>query len=144
MSGGSLNYLAFKMNDELYDQACVHYSNVDNPKEAICARRDDPFEDSDISELVFDVACVVHALEWYKSGDICEETYREILAKFKKNYMLDGVIDIRVHKKALELACNELVKYDCCEGLIKHKCDGDCIPHWKEYFLQKAGEENDT
>lgn len=87
MSGGSLDYLAFKMNDELYDQASVHYSNVDNPEEAIHARRDDPFEDRDISELVFDVACLVHALEWYKSGDICEKTYREVLAKFKKNYL---------------------------------------------------------
>lgn len=84
MSGGSLEYLAFRMNDALFDEASVHYSNVGNPKENMYARSDNPFEDKDISELVFDVACVIHALEWYKSGDICEETYREILAKFKK------------------------------------------------------------
>ena len=135
MSGGSLNYLAYKMNDELFDQTSVHYSNVDNPKETLYARRDNPFEDRDVSELVFDVACVVHALEWYKSGDICEETYREVLAKFKKNYILDEAIDIRVHKKALELACE----------IINHGDD------FKEYdtisimnnILKKAGESNE-
>ncbi|MCQ2543605.1 MAG: hypothetical protein MJ126_05540 [Lachnospiraceae bacterium] len=112
MSGGSLDYLAFRMNDALFDEANVHYSNVGNPKENMYARSDNPFEDKDISELIFDVACVIHALEWYKSGDISEETYREILAKFKKSYILDETIDFRVHKKALELACEDIAWID--------------------------------
>lgn len=146
MSGGSLNYLAFSMNDELYNKAHVHYSNVKNPKEATSARCDDPFEDRDVSELVFDVACIIHALEWYKSGDICEETYREVLSEFKKNYILDEVIDIRVYKKALKLACHQITYLDCdsdCDLFedCKHPCATlSCGEEdtWVEFYLKKA------
>ena len=71
MSGGSLDYISYKMNDVLFPAANVHYSNILNKKEYTYARVENPMEDNDVSELVFDVACLLHSLEWYKSGDNC-------------------------------------------------------------------------
>ena len=144
MSGGSLDYLAYKMNDELFRKCDVHYSNVSNPNETTYARSDDPFEDRDISELVFDVGCIIHALEWYKSGDICEETYREVLSKFKKSYFLEDVLDSRVCKKAFELACDDIFhsdipcNEDCEIAVSDERCSAECIALG---YLKKARNE---
>lgn len=64
MSGGSYNYLCFRVEEEYVDK--MHDSELDNMME-------------DLTELL-------HDLEWWRSGDYCEETYRKTVQKFKKKW----------------------------------------------------------
>lgn len=64
MSGGSHDYICFKINDEL------------------CGQMEDP----ELNDLIADIAELAHDLEWYHSGDTCEETYLKSVAKFKKKW----------------------------------------------------------
>lgn len=40
-----------------------------------------------ISELVFDVFCLLHSYDWYASSDTCEETYRNDVKRFKGKWL---------------------------------------------------------
>ena len=39
-----------------------------------------------MDDLMEDIAEVMHDLEWWQSGDISEEDYRETIKKFKKKW----------------------------------------------------------
>lgn len=49
--------------------------------------------------------------------------------------------ELAIYQKALELACEELGEYCCNQTMLKHKCDSDCVTHWKIYFLKEAQNE---
>ena len=87
MSGGSFGYVGDYIGNNVFGYLLsVHYDNIDNPAHCRLARNMNPMDDRDVSELLYDMACLLHSCEWYKSGDICEETYREHIAKFKKKW----------------------------------------------------------
>lgn len=48
--------------------------------------------------------------------------------------------ELDVYKKALEMACNTLGNYDCCDA-ERDECMHDCGAHITEHFLKKAREE---
>ena len=56
-------------------------------KQSKIARRLDPLDDILLSELVFDVFCVLHSYDWWKSGDTCEDDYREDVQRFKDKWL---------------------------------------------------------
>ena len=88
MSGGSHNYIAYTINGELFeDRIETHYTNVCNAKNARIARNLNPMHDRELSELMADVMCLLHALEWYDSCDIGEESYKKYVNKFKEKWM---------------------------------------------------------
>lgn len=88
MSGGSHNYIAYTINGELFeDRIDYHYKNVCDEKIARIVRNLNPMHDRELSELMADVMCLLHALEWYDSCDIGEETYKECVSKFKAKWM---------------------------------------------------------
>lgn len=64
MSGGSYDYIYSKLLSE-------------------CADR---MYDPEMDDLIKDLAEVLHALEWWQSGDSSEDTYREKLAIFKAKW----------------------------------------------------------
>ena len=41
-------------------------------------------QDKEMDDLMEDIAEVMHDLEWWQSGDISEEDYRETIKKFKQ------------------------------------------------------------
>lgn len=51
------------------------------------ARLTDPLEDKIISELVYDVFCLLQSYDKYKSGDIGEDTYYNHTAEFKRKWL---------------------------------------------------------
>ena len=63
MSGGSMDYICFQIAKYSAD---------------LC--------DLELADLAKDLAKVYHDAEWWHSGDICEETYRKTVAKFKKKW----------------------------------------------------------
>ena len=84
MSGGSLNYLALNMCDSLFSSRVAgHYKKMCDNDNIRIAREINPMHDRELSELMADVICLLHALEWFDSCDIGEETYNECIKKFK-------------------------------------------------------------
>ena len=88
MSGGSLNYLASTMCDYLFGYKTDRdYEMICNNANARIARSLNPMHDRELSELMADVICLLHALEWFDSCDIGEEKYKECVNKFKAKWM---------------------------------------------------------
>lgn len=78
MSGGSHDYICYKIENELVGQ----------------------MHDKELDDLMQDIAELAHDVEWYDSGDTCKETYLESVAKFKQKWFkgnreerLKGYID---------------------------------------------------
>ena len=78
MSGGSYNYIYYKLEEEC--------------KGAMY--------DAEMNDLIVDLCEVLHDLEWWQSGDTSEEIYRKTLSEFKKKWFkgdreqrLKGYID---------------------------------------------------
>lgn len=81
MSGGSYNYIYYKLEEEC--------------KGAMY--------DAEMNDLIKDLVEVLHDLEWWQSDDTSEEQYRETLKKFKKKWFhgnrkerLKGYIDDQI------------------------------------------------
>lgn len=82
MSGGSYDYIYCKLDEE-------------------CANR---MYDAEMNDLIKDLCSVLHALEWWQSGDSSEERYRKCLSEFKKKWFggdredrLKGYIDNQIN-----------------------------------------------
>ena len=88
MSGGSLNYLANTMCETLFnDETDLNCGAICDRGNARIARNLNPMHDRELSELIADVTCLLHDLEWYESCDISEDKYKESVNKFKKKWM---------------------------------------------------------
>lgn len=64
MSGGSHNYIYYRIEDNLVGQ----------------------MEDKELNDLMKDIATLAHDLEWYHSNDISRDDYRESVRKFKDKW----------------------------------------------------------
>jgi nicotinamide riboside kinase len=78
-------------------------------------RRKNPFEDKLISELVYDVMCLIHSYDWYASDDTGEETYRADVNYFKKKWL-----NMHDEKRVRELIDEELaeIKEELLKALV--------------------------
>lgn len=50
------------------------------------ARRINPMKDKVISEMLYDMFCLIHSFDWAESGDTDEEQYREDIMYFKRKW----------------------------------------------------------
>ena len=95
MSGGRWNYNQCNLGYDMFPGCDVCYGLGDDEKskyrnytESVkLARKLNPMEDRQLSELVFDVLCLIYSADWYKSGDTCEDIYREDVKFFKEKWM---------------------------------------------------------
>lgn len=87
MSGGRFNYSNDSACSDIFgwDINCNYGERGFSQSNK--ARRLDPLEDKVMSELVFDVFCVLHSYDWYASGDTGEETYRADVKRFKEKWL---------------------------------------------------------
>ena len=88
MSGGSHNYICFRIEEDLVGR----------------------MHDRELDDLMADVAKLAHAVEWMDSGDTCEETYRKEVSAFKEKWFggfrydrLKDYIDEAVYNLKTEL-----------------------------------------
>lgn len=88
MSGGSHDYICYKIESELVGQ----------------------MYDKELDDLMQDIAELAHDVEWHDSGDTCKETYLESVAKFKQKWFkgnreerLKGYIDYSIDNLRSEL-----------------------------------------
>ena len=90
MSGGRFNYQNDTACHDVFSwSVCPDYGMGDDDYETYrkLARKINPLEDKMLSELVYDVFCLLHSADWYLSGDTGEETYLKDVAFFKKKWL---------------------------------------------------------
>lgn len=87
MSGGHFDYSNDRACRDIYGWIIDCDYGDDGFSRSSIARRLDPLEDVVMSELVWDVFCVLHSYDWYRSGDTCEETYRSDVKRFKERWL---------------------------------------------------------
>ena len=75
MSGGSYDYVSYKLTEQCKDH----------------------MYDPEMNDMIVDLAQVLHELEWWQSSDFSESDYRAELAKFKKKWF-NGSRDERLTK----------------------------------------------
>lgn len=80
MSGGHFEYKDSALKDEMFGW-------TDRPHNVL--------EDRELSELTWDLLDVIHAYDWYKSGDTCKETYLKAKEKFKKKWFSNRGVNVR-------------------------------------------------
>lgn len=97
MSGGHYDYEDSRLFDKLYPYSWS--------REKGRSFADNPYEDHEISDLMYDLLSLTHDLDWYKSGDICEQTYIEQKEKFKDKWFGKGM-----RRKNLESLINRMFK----------------------------------
>ena len=73
MSGGSRNYICYKLEEECIDM---------------------PIEDCELSLMIKDLCKVLHDLEWWESGDYGEEQYQKSLSNFKEKWLRGDKVEI--------------------------------------------------
>lgn len=88
MSGGRFNYMDRSLCTEIFDEwADYDLEGLKDLKDARKrVRRKNVFEDVEISELIFDVFCLIHSYDWYASGDTGEDDYRKDVEYFKRKW----------------------------------------------------------
>ena len=89
MSGGHWNYKNDDVCYELFNWDVSPTYGIESKEQkryAKTAREIDPMEDIELSDLIYDVFCLIHSADWYKSGDNSEETYRKDVEAFKKKW----------------------------------------------------------
>ena len=110
MSGGHWNYENDRVCDDIFGIYPDYGKSGFNCSGE--ARRRDPLEDPELSELVYDVFCLLHSADWYFSSDTGEDTYREDV-KYFKNKWFKSDLNERVNREiesALEKAREDLGK----------------------------------
>lgn len=116
MSGGRFDYWNDCVCDAIFGvYPSYGFGNKQMDDDRRLVRRRNPFENKLISELVFDVFCLIHSLAKYKSGDISEDTYLEDVEYFSVKWL---------HRDYIDLAKNEVEKSieELRETLFKTFC----------------------
>lgn len=88
MSGGSHNYICYKIEEELVGR----------------------MHDAELDDLMADISELAHSLEWAESGDTSIEDYQQDVVKFKqkwfkadRNERLIGYIEEKIKSTRKEL-----------------------------------------
>ena len=87
MSGGRFDYSNDRACRDIFGWGVDCDYGENGFSQSKLARRINPLEDAVISELVFDVFCVLHSYDWYACGDTCEDTYRADVKRFKDKWL---------------------------------------------------------
>ncbi len=91
MSGGKFDYKNDSLSNELFGwDVSTHYGIGESKlyNEFVAqARRTNPMRDRVLSELVYDVFCLLNSLDYWLSGDTSESQYRDDVKKFKKKWL---------------------------------------------------------
>ena len=92
MSGGHFDYI----NDSLCDTITGAYPQLDmNGEEqhemAKAVRILNKLEDRDISEITYDVFCLLHSFDWYRSGDTARADYEADVKAFKEKWLISTI-----------------------------------------------------
>lgn len=103
MSGGHWGYKNDYIAHELFGWGFSPDYGDEGFAQSKDAARVNPLEDLELSEMLWDLLCVLHSYDWYASGDTCEETYRKDVKRFKTKWL--G----RTRDDRIKAACDRLL-----------------------------------
>lgn len=121
MSGGRFNYLDGSLASEMFNYLSPSYGKSGFGL-ADQARRINPLKDRQVSELCWDLLCLIHSFDWMVSGDTCEETYAEDLKYFKEKWL--QVLPADLTKREVDKTVAELKEDLYAEFGIEEGKDG--------------------
>lgn len=101
MSGGSLNYICYTLEDHVGD-----------------------FKDKELDQLVKDLADLFHSREWYLSGDTNEGNWREARDAFKEKWFTQHGRQERIEQYLADIRKEVLEMF----GMSKEYCQ--YCKHW--------------
>ena len=108
MSGGYLNYQPYEIAGALYPGLNLDYGD-DGYSQTTKAGKINPFGDIEISEMCWDMLCLLKALEWKNSGDIGVDTYEACLKDFAVRWCgIRARMDVNIYKDLLREYADEL------------------------------------
>lgn len=86
MSGGYFEYRDTALCDWVfeYDLSSKYGKHKD---ESLKARLMNPLKDKDVSELTYDILCLLHSFDYWQSGDMQEKQYRSDVIDFKRKWL---------------------------------------------------------
>lgn len=90
MSGGRFNYMDSNLCNEIFDYGCGPQYNLASKTakaSSLFARKLNPLDDEELSELLYDMFCILHSFDWAASGDTGYDDYRKDVAYFKNKWL---------------------------------------------------------
>lgn len=89
MSGGYCDYQNDSLANAIYQHCYPDYdlANERVKELSIIARKENPLGDKDLSMLLYDLLCVLHSCDWYRSGGIDKEKYKKDVQYFKEKWL---------------------------------------------------------
>lgn len=87
MSGGHFEYLNDRLCQDIFGWSISPDYGDRGFNQSKIARKINPIEDLVMSELIFDVFCILHSFDWYKSGDTGEDDYKVDVRRFKDKWL---------------------------------------------------------
>ena len=105
MSGGHWDYRNDELSREVFGWGMYPDYGEAGFEQSFLARKKDPLEDKLMSEMLWDMLCVLHSYDWYICGDNCEETYREDVKRFKKKWLKRGEAELT--RREIDVALEE-------------------------------------
>lgn len=91
MSGGYFNYNNDNAAREIFGSyveiKCDLSKRQEDAKEVA---KNNPLEDREISELAYDLFCLLHSYDWYKSSDTSFKDYKDDVEFFKTKWLYGG------------------------------------------------------
>lgn len=91
MSGGHFEYKDLSLSTDIFGYAIETNYNLgcaENELSRKEVRKNNIFEDLQISELIYDVFCLIHSFDWYKCGDTSEKQYLDDIKYFKEKWLI--------------------------------------------------------
>ena len=86
MSGGHFDYKNDYLAEEMFGWDYYPDYGESGREKSRGAAKVNPMHDVELSEMVWDVFCLIHSLDWYLSGDTGEDCYREDVKYFKDKW----------------------------------------------------------
>lgn len=89
MSGGHWDYQNDSLANAIYEHCYPDYDLASERVKEISsiARKENPLGDKDLSMLLYDLLCVLHSCDWYRSGDTDKEQYKKDVQYFKEKWL---------------------------------------------------------
>jgi len=122
MSGGRWCYNQCSLGYEMFPGCDVTYGlgEHDYADSVRLARKINPLEDKQLSELAFDLLCVIYSADWYLSGDTGENSYRADVEYFKNKWLKANpseLVKMEIDKSITE------VKEELYRSLLKQEAE---------------------
>lgn len=87
MSGGTFEYKQYGLAEEIFGYRMNLDYGEEGFKQSKMAARKDPLHDVELSEMLWDMLCIVHSFDYWDSGDTGEERYRTDVKHFKEKWL---------------------------------------------------------